>query len=77
MLKVLREKAGLTQREFSEKMGYTNAQFISNIERGLAELPPAKFKAAARALGVQVGDLVSLRLKNEKTRLMKRYGGVK
>ncbi len=77
MLKVLREKAGLTQSELSQKMGYTSAQFISNIERGLANLPPSKFKTASKVLGVSVKELVTLRLKADKARLMKRYGGKK
>ncbi len=77
MLKVLREKAGLTQSELSVKMGYSSPQFISNIERGLANLPPAKFKAASKVLGVSVKELVTLRLKADKARLMKRYGGKK
>ncbi len=75
MLKVLREKAGLTQGQLSRKMGYTSPQFISNIERGLANLPPAKFKAASKVLGVTVQDLVNMRLKADRARMMKRYGG--
>ncbi len=56
-------------------MGYTSPQFISNIERGLANLPPAKFKAASKVLGVTVQDLVNMRLKADRARMMKRYGG--
>ena len=41
VLKTLREKAGLTQRDVASKMGYTTPQFISNVERGVA-MPPIK-----------------------------------
>lgn len=34
-LKQKRTEAGLTQLEIAEKCGFGNAQFISNIERGL------------------------------------------
>lgn len=41
ILKDAREKAGLSQSDVSEKMGYQSAQFISNIERNVS-LPTAK-----------------------------------
>jgi transcriptional regulator with XRE-family HTH domain len=40
-LKTRREKAGLTQFFVAKKLGYLTAQYISNIERGVA-LPPNK-----------------------------------
>ena len=40
-LKTLRMKAGLSQKEVASSLGYTTAQFISNIERGVA-MPPIK-----------------------------------
>ena len=75
MLKVLRKKAGITQAELGEKLGYTSPQFISNIERGLANLPQAKFRAAAKILRVDVHVLVKMHLKADKARMMKRFGG--
>ncbi len=77
MLKDLRKRSGLTQAQLSKKMGYTSPQFISNIERGLARLPAAKFKAASKIFGVSVKELISMRLKADKARMMKRYGGLK
>lgn len=43
-LKSQREKAGFSQREVAEKLGYTTAQFVSNWERGLIN-PPVKTMA--------------------------------
>lgn len=40
-LKQSRIAAGLSQRDVSEKLGYTTSQFISNWERGLST-PPIK-----------------------------------
>lgn len=40
-LKASREKAGLSQREVAEHLGYTTAQFVSNWERGLITPPVA------------------------------------
>ena len=38
-LKSNREQANLTQAEVSKRLGYTSAQFISNIERGVSVVP--------------------------------------
>ncbi len=38
-LKEKRETAGLSQKDVSQKLGYTSTQFISNWERGLASPP--------------------------------------
>ncbi len=40
-LREAREKAGLTQMDVAERLGYSSAQFISNWERGLSS-PPMK-----------------------------------
>lgn len=34
-----RLKAGFTQGEIADKLGYSSPQFISNIERGLSVIP--------------------------------------
>ena len=39
MLKSMREKAGLSQRDVASKMGYTTPQSISNVERSSSYLP--------------------------------------
>ncbi|HWU41931.1 MAG TPA: helix-turn-helix transcriptional regulator [Bdellovibrio sp.] len=40
-LKQKREQAGLSQKQVSEKLGYSTPQFVSNWERGLSA-PPIK-----------------------------------
>lgn len=37
-IKEVREEAGLSQRDLAEPLGYTSPQYISNIERGIANI---------------------------------------
>ena len=76
-LKKLREKAGLTQVQLAQGLGYTSAQFVSNWERGLALMPAGKFRHAARMFGVPVSDLINHEAKQYKNSLIKRYGSQK
>lgn len=57
MLRSYRKKAGLTQTELAYKLGYTSPQFISNIERQLAGLPPAKFTKVSALLKIPMATL--------------------
>lgn len=48
-----REDKGFTQREVSDMLGYSSAQFISNFECGIAAPPLKKMKVLLRKYGVQ------------------------
>lgn len=61
-LKELREKAGLTQKEVSDKLGYTSCQFVSNWERGLAWPPVETYPEIARLYRVPMKVMVKLHL---------------
>lgn len=41
LLREFRRKAGITQHELSDALGYESAQFVSNWERGIST-PPSK-----------------------------------
>lgn len=43
MLKVFRQQLDLSQKELATEMGYKNAQYISNIERGLCNVPDSYY----------------------------------
>ena len=58
-LRDARKQANVTQGELAEQLGYANAQFISNIERGLANLPLVQVTKAAKALGVPREELMA------------------
>lgn len=47
-LQNLRTKAGLSQGDVSEKLGYSTPQFISNWERGVSKPPVTVLKQLAK-----------------------------
>lgn len=47
-----RKRAGLTQEELAERVGYKTKSAINKIELGLRDLPQKKIVAFAKALGV-------------------------
>ncbi len=49
-LKEVRIKAGLSQRDVADILGYSTPQFISNWERGLSHPPINSLKKIALAL---------------------------
>lgn len=52
-IKDLRIKRGMTQAELGEAVGYKSGKvIISQIERGMIDIPLNKLKAIANALGV-------------------------
>ena len=59
LLKKLRESREMSQTHLAKILGYSCSQFISNIERGSATLPPKKFRQAGRVLKVDPSFFVS------------------
>ena len=57
-LKTKRQAAGLSQNEVSVKLGYSGPQFISNLERGISQLPIYKIPMFAELYGVQVQEFI-------------------
>lgn len=51
-LKDCRERADVTQRELARALKYDSAQFISNIERGVALPPTEAVPIIAKILGI-------------------------
>lgn len=70
LMKTLRDKAGLSQRQVSDAFGWTTPQFVSNIERGLVPIPPANMKKFAQLYGVSVKVLIECHLDDYKRRLL-------
>lgn len=56
----------LTQREVSEELGYSSAQFISNFESGIASPPLSKLTRLVELYKIPVERLISLILEGEK-----------
>lgn len=59
-LKSLRERANLSQKTVSEKLGYSTPQFISNWERGISLPPVPAIEALANLYQVDPSDLFSM-----------------
>lgn len=57
LVKSRRKALGLRQIDLSNKLGFTTMQFISNIERGLASLPPKHFIRASKLLKIDPDKL--------------------
>jgi ribosome-binding protein aMBF1 (putative translation factor) len=51
-IKARREQLALSQGELAQKLGYTNANFISMLEVGWSKVPPANVGLLARILGL-------------------------
>ena len=56
-LKELRARAGLSQIELAEILGFKYYTFISQVENGFGRLPTESMEPWARALGVDPGPL--------------------
>lgn len=61
-LKQKRELAGLSQKQVSEKLGYTTPQFISNWERGISTPPMKTVKKIAGLYSIPVDEIFNLLL---------------
>lgn len=71
--KSLRERAGLTQREVSDALGYSTPQFISNVERGRCRFPIQKLPKIRKLYRLSVDQVVELIVKEEKQGLLKAF----
>ena len=60
MLRKKRKERGLTQSELANVLGYSNAQFVSNIERGLANIPVSKIRKLSKVLRSSETELYSV-----------------
>jgi transcriptional regulator with XRE-family HTH domain len=61
-----RTAAGLNQKEVSDKMGYSSAQFVSNFERGLCMPPLNKLKLLSDMYAIEPKELAEFILKYQK-----------
>ena len=55
-----RKVKGLSQKELAFKLGFSTSQFISNIERGLADIPVNKAVQFAKILDIDESEFLGL-----------------
>lgn len=58
IIKMLREKKGMTQEQLAEEMGYSHKSSINKIEMGKADLPQSKLYQFAKIFGVAPCELL-------------------
>jgi transcriptional regulator with XRE-family HTH domain len=68
-LQQARKRAGYSQRQVADTLGYSSAQFISNFERGIAVPPLKKLKVLVKMYKLPVPELMDKILDAER-RLM-------
>lgn len=69
-LREKREATGLTQREISEKLGYSSPQFISNFEAGISMPPLKKLRILIKEYRMIPGKVTRLALAGEEKKMM-------
>lgn len=69
LLRAARAKSGLSQSEVGDRLGYGSAQFISNIERGVASLPAEKIMPISRLFKLDVDVIIDAKADDEKAML--------
>lgn len=62
LITTARKNAGITQDELANGLGWSNGQFVSNIERGIATVPDIYMKRLARILNIDPQLLIDARV---------------
>lgn len=57
-IKQARKQKGLTQQKLADIVGYTNRSTITHIEKNLIDIPTEKLHLIAKALNVNISDLI-------------------
>lgn len=76
-IKGLRIKAGLTQSDVADHLGYKNAQFISNWERGICLPSAASLSVLAKLYNVSLKKLFNEYMSSLSSDLWKKASGSK
>lgn len=66
-IKQKRLELGMSQREFSKKVGYTDHSIVTRIESGQVDLPLSKLKKISEILDVSVPWLMGMDEENKTT----------
>lgn len=73
MIRDKRITLGLTQADVAKQLR-VHTQFISNIERGRAQLPLKYYKPIAKLLRLEINKLLDERLAKVRAKLEKAFG---
>lgn len=73
LVKIYRLEENLSQVQLSEKLGYKNGQYVSNVERGLCGIPATKVNLLSYLIRVpreRIVDAMVQDFKDTTVRLM-------
>ena len=73
-LKTQRERRGLTQSEVANKLGYGSPQFISNIERGISNVPIKSLRVIIDLYQIPAEEVIDILIQERKQMLHKQLG---
>jgi transcriptional regulator with XRE-family HTH domain len=73
LIKHYRLKSEMPQIDIANKLGFKNAQFISNVERGKASIPLKKIAAATLILGIPPHEIIEAMAKDYSAQLWSNY----
>lgn len=73
--KEAREKAGLTQAQVAEALGYKSGQFISNVEAGRCRFPGEQLGKIRNLYGLKMSALLDLVMAEEEEVIRKGLDG--
>lgn len=73
-LKQQRERKGLTQSEVASKLGYGSPQFISNIERGISNVPLKSLKVIINLYQIPPQEVIDILIQERRGLLEKQLG---
>ena len=74
IVRTARKAAGLSQMTLALELGLTSGQFISNIERGTAPVPPRYVTQLSERLGIDREQLIDSMIAWDKARLLEEIG---
>jgi transcriptional regulator with XRE-family HTH domain len=69
-----REALGLTQSEVAQKLGYGSPQFISNIERGISNVPVKSLRIMIDLYQISADEVIQILLEDKKRALLRQLG---
>lgn len=59
-----RKLLNITQYELATKLGFSNGQFASNVERGVCEWPPKYFKKISNLLRLDLDEIIEANMED-------------
>ena len=74
IIRQARQASGVSQLTLALELGFTNGQFISNIERGLSPLPPKYVGRISDRLGIDREILIDALIAEERTQILEEVG---